>query len=67
MKRMRDFLKRFVKEEDGMEFLQVALIVVAVLTCMGAIIALMNSVSNSLTTAGNQIDSQLAVPAPTGP
>lgn len=59
MEKVKNFLRQFVAEEDGMEFLQVALIVAFVIGCVGALGYVMTKVTESLNDAGNLIDSQL--------
>lgn len=48
MKGIKNHIKRFIKNEDGMEFIQVAVIVLAVIALAAAAYVLYQNVGNSI-------------------
>jgi len=56
MKRIAKRLKRFLNDDNGMEFIQVAAIVVGAIALAAAVYVLMNNVGNTVIDVGKELD-----------
>ena len=57
MKKFKEYLRSFWKDEEGMEFLQLAIIIIIVAVLAIGVWGIAESVQNKLEEAGQQIES----------
>ena len=56
MNKMRNKIKSFICDENGMEFIQVVGIIIGAIALVGAVYILMQRVGNEIVTVGKELD-----------
>lgn len=62
---IKNYTKDFIKGDDGMEFLQVAIIVCLVVGLIAVLVFLFDKISEKITEAGNEVNSMNTGPSNT--
>lgn len=63
MKELKSYAREFIQDEEGMEFLQVAIIVVMVVGLIAVLAFLFTKIGNKISDAGNAVDSLDSTPS----